>query len=278
MSLDITQLVDVSKSGLTLITSDNINNSSFVLPALLLAKIKEIRSSPVVNNTPAIVLISLDQSYTHFASVLARSFGLNLKTYRDNGKLISIDLLKELPLYSPDGKFSFDVFEKAIITAVSSLSSSVSSLIIFDDISLLHTTFGVPSSRVYYLILRIWSMMSSLKCHLVIQSHLFLLNNEVTSPNSLESFAKQSEWDTRDEECLWSNECTLIFSLSSLACNWFNFYKLPTGYSTQYNGCFVCISKKVDEICQNVLQVESKRYLFKNQERNTKIFAPGFDE
>lgn len=281
MSLELTQLLDVSTSGLTLITTDNANNSSFVLPAILLAKVKEMRSLPAGSGGPAIVLITLDQSYTHFASVLARCFGLNLKTYKDNGQLVTLDLLKDLSHYLQDGKIVFDALEEDILKAVSSLgrsNRSFSSLIIIDDISLLHTTLGVPHTRVYHLILRIWSSISGLKCHLVIQSHLFHLGEELGSFDSFEKIAKHRETSTREESQLWSKECALIYSLSSLACNWLNFYKLPTGYSINYNGCFTCLSKKVDTICQNVIQVDSKRYLFKNQERNTKIFAPGFND
>lgn len=277
MSLDLTQIVELSPSGLTFITSDDINNSAFALPTLLSAKVKEIRSlGPLGAHLPVIVLVTLNQSYTHFASVLARSFGLNLNTYRDSGKLVSIDLLKNLNEFTKDGHFSFDLLRNVILSAVNSLPAtpSVANLIVLDDISLLYSTLSVNYADVYHFILQIWSVLTQKWCHLIIQSHLLTLIEDLSSLNKL---AELTEGDSSEESALRVAERKIVFSLSSLATNWLNFAKLQTGYSAQYNGSFVCLSKKVDKECQSVTQVESKRYLYKCQERNTKIFLPGLN-
>lgn len=277
MSLDLTQIIDLSRNGMTLITSDDINNSAFVVPTLLSSKVKQIRShGQSTVDSPVIILVTLNQSYAHFASVLARSFGLNLNTYRDSGKLVSIDLLKNLNDFITDGHFDFNLFRSKIMSSISLIptTANVNSLVIFDDISILHTVLSVDYKLIYHLFLQIWSLMTSKMCHLIIQSHLLTLNEDIGDFNNLYDLCQN---DCNEENIIRLSERKLIFSLSSLSTNWLNFSKLQTGYSAQYNGSFICLTKKIDNECHTVTQVESKRYLYKSHERNTKIFLPGLN-
>jgi len=205
MSIDLGLAIDmqsVFSSGKFLaITSDEVNNSSFILHTLIQHKSKTLRSD--VSGGP-LVLLLMNQSYSHYSFVAAKSFGLNLKTLRDAGKLRVVDVVKNVDQYLDKSSEEFDL--KSLEENFMNQMTSFCTLII-DDLSVL-SCLGLPAKEIYKFVLKLRCLPDL--C-LVIQSSKPL-----------------------EEDCMeWSRALDCLISSSDL---YLCFQRLETGFSDRVDG------------------------------------------
>lgn len=321
MSLDLNSVLDLpaslDRTNFTLITSDDLNNSSFLFHSLIQSKVKSIRSltqqSNQCNNSsvclkPQLIVVCLNQSFSHYSSVAAKSFGLNLKSLREGSDplLQVLDMVKDFPDYTnndPDAPlqtidscFSTDKFESCLLNLISCTSrqrvgtnnSSTTSqesvlplqkqssitkpLVMIDDVRVL-SSLGIASERIYLLLQRIRSICCLNECSLIVQSHIDP-SHEINDQQEEESRFMDHE---RDEESDPSYR-RLLSSLVSTADLWIDCCKLKTGYSDKIDG-FLYLYDYQRDTSNDREANDSKgipvKYLFKTMERNTRIYAPG---
>lgn len=254
MSLDLNQLLDLpnnfNKIKLMSITGDDLNNGSFLIHSLISSKVRCCRNR--TGTDPFLILILLNHSYSHYSSVAAKSFGLNLKALRDSGQLVVIDIISNLREYLDSvSRFDFNKFLATIHDNLSPINRSKTDegsgqnpLIIIDDISVL-LSLQLNISVLYKLVSRIRSLAFNQGMTLIIQSHM--------------------DPDSEDEKMN-----NLAQSISSCSDVWIDCQKLVTGFSQTIDGSLDI--KDHANILGNKLM---SRYHFKTMERNTKIFVPG---
>ena len=321
MSLDVNSIFDLPASldsrKFTLITSDDLNNSSFLFHSLIQSKVKSIRSqsnersSSSVCSKPQLIVVCLNQSFTHYSSVAAKSFGLNLKSLREGPDplLQVLDMVKDFsdytnddpdaPLQAIDSCLSPDKFESCLLNLISCTSrqkietnnssirqttdqesvlsvqrqSSITKpLVMIDDVRVL-SSLGVASERIYLLLQRIRSICCLNECSLIVQSHIDP-GHEINDHQEEESRFMDHE---RDEETDPSFR-RLLSSLVSSADLWIDCCKLKTGYSDKIDGSLYLYDYQRDTSNDREANDWKKipvKYLFKSMERNTRIYAPG---
>lgn len=255
LNTDINQLLKLpsnfKKIKLMTITSDDLNNSSFAFMSILAAKLKSIRmlscqggSSDVSNR---IVLITTNESYSHYSSVAAKSFGLNLKTFRDDKRLIVLDLLTDLHMYlTTSGKLHLDKMIQILDD-----EHQNGGLLMIDDISIF-LSLGVSSADIFQMINYYKMISHQLEYSIVIQSY---------------SDAQNDSCEPQDEDLR-----TTVNSIISSSDVWIQLSKLSTGFSTNVDGVL-----KIRDF-NSILDIRTSddlMYHFKTMDRNTKILVPG---
>lgn len=266
MSLDLNQVLDLpgnfNKIKLLSITGDDLNNCSFLLHSLISSKVRSCRNQR--DESPFLVLILLNHSYTHYSSVAAKSFGLNLKALKDSGKLIVLDIISNLKEYLNEERFDFHKLSFDIQECLSRMkrmerkqcedSTSVNvelesgwngnTLVIIDDVSTL-LSLQVSISSIYKLVSRIRSLSLKHEMMIVIQAHF-------------------------DPECEDEEMNTLANCIASVSDVWIESSKLETGFSQSIDGYI-----SLHDYKNRTIGKEVRKYHFKTMERNTRIFLPG---
>lgn len=259
MSLDLNQLLDLphnfSRIKLLTITGDDLNNCSFLLHTLISSKVRSCRNNNVNSGQPFLVLILFNQSYTHYSSVAAKSFGINLKALKDSGQLIVMDVIGNLNQYmdADEERFDFNKLCSQIFATLSKIpqvnsgdENDVNSLVVIDDISTL-LSLQLSVATVYKFTSRLRSFSFNRNMSLIVQSSI--------------------DCDQEDEEMN-----LLADSISCVSDITIESRKLETGFSQTIDGTLSVLDHK------NVLakgDMSKKKYHFKTMERNTKIFVPG---
>lgn len=249
MSTDLFTLLDLpskfSVYKLLLVTSDDLNNASFVVHSLLQSR---LRTKATVNVNPVVTLITLNQAYSHYSTVAAKAFGLNFKSLKDDGKLVCFDLLSQLDQFSPNGQFDLKQFADSvvehIVNSYADQATQQSPCVIVDDL----TTFlslGCSLQEVcrFVAVLRNLSFKHNL-C-LIVQLNL--------------------PQDPEDDDVI-----KLITWLNNACDVWLEINKLQTGFSQQVDGTIDVHDRR------KLLSSQITRKLhFKTADRNTKLFHPG---
>lgn len=288
MSLDLNSLLDLPASQdqrpLTIITSDDLNNSAFAFHTLIQSKVKSLRSAARQQQSVpvSLILVCLNQSYSHYASVAAKSFGLNLKSLREQGTLQVIDIVKDVQDYSPAANACALDVEKlehdlsSLISAATTPTTTTSppapscptSLILIDDVRVL-LALGIPVARVHLFLERVRSLCCRCHARLVIQSHM----DPADGRNSRLDHGQDGDGDDDDDEDGAEEDPGLRRLLACLiACAdvWIDFQKLRTGFSDKVDG-----SLFLYDYTRNSSHGLPVRYHYKTMERSTRICTPG---
>ena len=305
MSLDLDSLLDLPDSlnrrRLTLVTSDDLNNSSFAFHSFIQSKVKSLRSAARLQlqqqpqqqqqqsseSAASLILVCLNQSYSHYASVAAKSFGLNLKSLREQGTLKVIDIVKDVQDYgeaSNAGSLDVEKLEHTLSSLISSAetttaaasaasSSPSTCLIMIDDVRVL-CALGIPVPRVHLFIDRIRSLASRHNGRLVIQSNMDPADERCSRLNHEQDRKAEHGDDDEEEDDEWGEDDPqlrrLLAYLISCADVWIDFQKLRTGFSDKIDGSLFLYDFK-----SNSSRSLPVRYHFKTLERSTRIYTPG---
>lgn len=260
--MDLSLLLDLpnlfSTQNLVVITSDDLNNSSFLIHSLIQQKARLLRTQ---TSSGPLVLILLNQSYSHYSSVAAKSFGLNLKALKDTGRLKVIDVVKDIAKYmKKEDEGSFDI--EKVSTEVDSLLQDGNAIqptgtatIMIDDISVL-SSLGLQTTKIYSFLLWLRNL-SLTRCPavLIVQSTL--------------DGRSEEEDHLEEEDTKWIQALHAMIASSQV---YVNLQKLETGFSDKIDGSlFLHDYQRQSTFCKDL----SIKYHFKSAERSTKIFAPG---
>lgn len=254
--MDLSQILELpttlSTRPLTVVTSDDLNTSSFCLHNIILHKVRSIRSQQTKSG---LTLVLLNQSYQHYSSVAAKSFGLNLKSLKDSGRLAVLDVLKDFSKYTKaDGSFDLDLLEREIIESLCKFDSEEPSLLIIDDLSVLWSCLSLSPAAVLRFVTKLRSI------------------SVVTTPCIIiQSFIDRSDEDNEEgDESLGENGVLDCVIASSDA--WIRFERLTTGFSDKVDGQLLLYDYSLTDPLAASLPIT---YHYKTIERNTKIFLPG---
>lgn len=285
MSLDLNSLLDlpasVDQRQLILITSDDLNNSSFAFHSLIQSKVRSLQRIQMQNPTngqqaASLILICLNQSYTHYASIAAKSFGLNLKSLRDAGTLLVADVMKDFPDFSDPSAHLFDMdkFEARVTELTSSTGKSQSpcTWIMIDDVRVLLSQ-GIPLRRVHLFLHRIRALAADHNAKLVIQSNIEPESERSSLLSHTIPAIRDDEDEGDDGEGLDPELDHLLSYLISCADVWIDFQKLVTGFSDKIDGSLFLYDYGTSSSSGgHNLPV---RYHFKTMDRSTRIYTPG---
>lgn len=254
MSTDLLNLLDLPSNfdvlKLVTISSDDLNNSSFALHSIIQSRVRSRSGRGGDSSGPFLVLILINQSYFHYATVAAKAFGLNLKALKDKGDLLVIDLLTDFDKYQVESKFDFPSFSREVFnlieTRLQETSASSSPCVIIDDISSF-LSLGVNTAEIYKFVSTLRSFSFKYNFSLVVQTNYV------------------PEEDDEDEDLK-------IIAQSSITCSdvWIHFSKLETGFSQQVDGNLV-----LHDLRRKLGGDFLRKFHFKTLDRNTKLFVPG---
>ena len=311
MSLDLHSVLDLPSSldrrRLLVLTSDELNNSSFLLHTLIQCRAKSLRSAcmraPAAAATaspgdpgpasgsshspalvaPSLVMLCLNQSFAHYSAVAAKSFGLNLKVLREAGLIRVVDVLRDWDSFVADDGWTLDMFkmESAFLQvmrdAAAAPSSSSRCLVMVDDVRVLLSQ-GVCEARVLQWLLLVRSLASRANACLVLQSHW-----DPEEERSVRLSHEDSVWrgsgepDDGDEDPddgeTDAGLRKLLAALISAADVWIDAQGLRTGFSATIDGSLVV--REYDHEQQARAGVKRSRYHFKTMDRNTRLMAVG---
>jgi hypothetical protein len=258
--MDLSLILDLpnlfSGKKLLIITSDDLNNSSFLIHSLIQQKARGLRTD---QSSGPLFLILFNQSYSHYSSVAAKSFGINLKALKDDGRLIVIDVLKDLDQYSKSedqGFFDIEKLSFQITELFSDEKANGTPTIIVDDISVL-SCLGATSSDIYSFFLRLRNLSLTLRpASLFVQSSLYV------------SSAGDLNYETK-EEYNWEQ---VLHAMIGSCDVYVQIKKLETGFSDKIDGSLFVHDFQQQSSFSNDISI---KYHFKSAERSTRIFPPG---
>ncbi|KAI1289998.1 hypothetical protein HDE_08415 [Halotydeus destructor] len=244
--LDLPANYDVLKS--IVLTSDDLNNSSFAVHSLIQSRVRSVTGKQL--SEPLIVLVLTNNTFAHYSTVAAKSFGLNLKNLKDTGKLMVFDLLTDYDIYVNE-KLQFEWFVMQVLDCLTEAFKSreangslITPLVILDDLSIF-LSLGASVPELYMFLANLRSYSHQYNFGLIIQSNL--------------------NGDAEDFELK-----QLVYSAISCADIWLEFNKLETGYSQQVDGTLV-LHDRTKKLSNEVL----RKFHFKTSDRLTKLFTPG---
>lgn len=218
-----------------LVTSDDMNNSAFVINNLLQSL---IRNASFRQNGRAMCVL-LNQSYRNL-SFIQMKCGHNLKALRDANQLRVIDVMAEFNQYFENKKFKFQVFAEHLLNQIDVMfydrKHSNFSLLWFDDLSIF-LSLGVTLKELHALVQRVRYVCKDNNVKLIIQTF-------------------------RDEEQEDENLSRLILTLTANSSMRIHVNKLSSGYSKNVDG-----EIKIFDTIRNL----NHRYLFKCHERLAKL-------
>lgn len=238
-SASLSQIIDfpecLRQHKQILVTTDDMNNSVFVLTNLLqaLARNQSFRSKGKA------MFVLLNQSYRSVSCLQMKS-GLNLKPLKESSQLHFIDLVSDFDQFYSHGCFRIETFVSHLIGQVSWLfkdkNDSPYNILAIDDLSVL-LALGMGLTQLHSLVQRLRFV-----CH----KHgvcLLLQTTEFVDP---------------DDDQLSRTVCFL--KANSSLC--LQITKLSTGYSRNVDGnlAITDYSKRMSE-----------RYVFKCTERTAKL-------
>lgn len=243
-----------SDSKCILISSDDLNNSNFIINQYVQALSKVSISSLRLNETQAsgqtnqMFGIFLNQSYTNY-SFIQMKCGNNLKNLKERNGFRCVDVLGDLEqfLKQPvDGRtgpiqFDFDRFKSVLVRELNDYftEGATTKLLIIDDITSL-LSLNVPLNDLA-------SFVRFLR-HFCSVHNITLLVQTFVDSTRLEPLVKLDAYLNAIAD--------LVLTVS----------KLETGYSNKVDGNL--------EI-RNYLINTQQAYLFKSSERSTRLYAPG---
>ena len=250
MSTDLFTILDLpnkySSYRLLSVTSDDLNNASFVFHSLIQSRLRASAPLKDIHN-PLVVLILTNQAYSHYSTVAAKSFGLNLKSHKDEGRLKCFDLLTDYEKYFEDNVFNFKLLVDEVVRFIVDNIVSQTDLtpcVMFDDLSTF-LALGVSVADLHKFTLVLRSLSYSKQFCLIIQSTY--------------------EEDSEDDEL--RHMVTLLSARSDI---WLHLEKLKTGYSQQIDGTLTIRNiKKLNGDSVN------RKFHYKTFDRNTKLYHPG---
>lgn len=242
-----------------LISSDDLNNSNFVInqyvQALSKVSISSLRlndaeqpTSSRQSSTSQMFGILLNQSYASY-SAIAMKCGNNLKNLKERNRFRCLDVMGDLERFLvPDAgrnstkRFDFGRFKTAVIQELTDYfkpDEDRTKLLIIDDITSL-LSLNVPLSDLV-------NFVRFLR-HFCSLSNVTLLIQTFVDPSRLEPLVKLDAY--------LNGVADLVLAVS----------KLETGYSNKVDGNL--------EI-KNYIANTQQTYLFKSSERSTRLYAPG---
>ena len=306
MSLDLNQVLDLpanwKKIKMLSISGDDLNNCSFLLHSLISSKVRSCRNQ--ADESPFLVLILLSHSYTHYSSVAARSFGLNLKALKDSGRLVVLDVISNLQEYLNEERFDFDKLCFDIQECLSTVKESernqsedsTSANPRLESGQKPRSESGQnprsesgqnprsesgqnPRSESGQNPRSESGQESSTLVIIDDVSTLLSLQVSVSSIHKLVSRIRSFSLNHRmmiviqthiDDECEDEEMNTLAGCIASASDVWIESSKLETGFSQSIDGYI-----RLHDYKNRIIGKEVRKYHFKTMERNTKIFLPG---
>ena len=223
-----------------LITSNDMNNSTFVLTNLL----QGLARNSMFRSDGRAWFVLLGQSYLNFSCVQMKC-GLNLKPFRDSGSLQFWEVLTTFGELCDRGRLSFDrfvrIFYDEFEVKFANRNSSTTSILVIDDLSAL-LSLGVSLVDMNTFIQKLRIRCAAHNVKLLIQSY--------------------QDDDQEDEQL--ARLLSLLKASSSL---WMHVSKMETGYSKSLDGSLTITDQ---------LANQQKRFLFKCTERTARLQTPGF--
>ena len=246
MSLNILSILNCdtifNDNHLTVVTSDDLNNSSFIIDTLLHSIGSKAKTK---QDELKVFLLLINQNWLNYSIRLTKRYGINMKHLNQIKCLETLDLLSDYNDYTKQDQFDWDQFKRNVFNKIYSHFTSPHSIriMIIDDVAcLLNLT---TSQDLYSFLLSLRSVCNDLKISLIIQTSL--------------------DYDEQDEE---ANQ--IVYSLIDCGQEWFEVKRLKTGYSSKINGHLIIHDFKKPG------KVEQMCYQFKHSERLVKIFQSGY--
>ena len=256
--LTVTNFPELIKlnSRCILISSDDLNNSNFIINQYIQALSKGLTSPLQSNQETMIFCLFINQTYTNY-SFIQMKCGNNLKNLKERNVFRCLDVLSDLDQFMSksedfkdksdmDNQFNFKKFETIFLNQLNdyfndSEDKSKESLkvLIIDDITTL-LSLNVELSQLINFLNHLKHYCSINKITLIIQS--FLDSIKLDQLVKLDAFLNSI------------SDLVLLVS------------KLETGYSNKVDG-----NLRIKNFITNTQQ----SYLFKSTERITKLYSPG---
>jgi hypothetical protein len=218
-----------------LVTSDDLNNSVFVLNNLLQA----LARNSLFRSKGKAMFVLLNQSYLNLSCVQMKS-GLNLKPLKESSQLIFIDLISDYGTFYSDGCFRSTQFAEHLLQQVDlhfkDKQDNEYNVLAIDDLSVL-LSLGMSLPDLHLLVQQL-----RLLCH---RHHVCLL------------IQTYQDGEQEDDQL---DRAVLLLKANSSLCLQVN--KLTTGYSKSVDG---------NLFVTDYLKNGSQRFLFKCTERTAKL-------
>lgn len=211
-----------NQAQLITLSSDDLTISSSIFYSLLRTVIKSSKLSSSTGEVDTdkqlkIVLILMNQSYAECSLVMMRSFGLNLKAYKESGQLIVVDILTDYHQLTKHSQASSDddddddvIVNLMINTIKENISTDHKGVVMIDDASCLFS-LEYSFNYVYRFYFSLQKLLFSLNTCLILQTY-----------------------HDYDEEDVDSNRLSLY--LASKCDIWLECCRLKTGFSDKIDG------------------------------------------